>query len=118
MRSPYPELVGKEECTRASKLDQDKPTPHFDARMKTALSGGGMLAIGLYGRPVNGISTWKPTERLFRYLDMLVSPTLSVLSVFLVVGVAKNQVAMNPHNNVVFDAKRLIGCKFQDSEVH
>lgn len=29
---------------------------------------------------------------------------------------AKNQVAMNPHNTV-FDAKRLIGRKFQDSEV-
>jgi molecular chaperone DnaK (HSP70) len=29
---------------------------------------------------------------------------------------AKNQVAMNPHNTV-FDAKRLIGRKFTDSEV-
>ena len=29
---------------------------------------------------------------------------------------AKNQVAMNPHNTV-FDAKRLIGRKFEDAEV-
>jgi molecular chaperone DnaK (HSP70) len=29
---------------------------------------------------------------------------------------AKNQVAMNPHNTV-FDAKRLIGRKFDDAEV-
>lgn len=32
-----------------------------------------MLAIGLFGRPVNEISTWKPTEWLSRYLDMVPS---------------------------------------------
>ncbi|KAJ0317941.1 hypothetical protein COL5a_010925 [Colletotrichum fioriniae] len=46
----------------------------------------------------------------------MISPTLSVLSVFVVVRAAKNQVAMNSHNNVVFDAKCLIGREFQDSE--
>ncbi|KAK1534310.1 hsp70-like protein [Colletotrichum costaricense] len=40
------------------------------------------------------------------------------MSSFLIVSAAKNQVAMNPHNTVVFDAKRLIGRKLQDSRVH
>ncbi|KAK1508466.1 hsp70-like protein [Colletotrichum tamarilloi] len=48
----------------------------------------------------------------------LVSPTLRIMSSFLIVGAAKNQVAMNPRNTVVFDAKRLIVRKFQDSMVH
>ncbi|UQC74631.1 uncharacterized protein CLUP02_01282 [Colletotrichum lupini] len=64
MRSPYPKMVEREEDTKESALDQDKSTPHFDASMKTSPSGGGMLAIGLFGRPVNDISTWKPTEWL------------------------------------------------------
>ncbi|KAK7453729.1 hsp70-like protein [Colletotrichum acutatum] len=39
----------------------------------------------------------------------LVSPTLRIMSSFLVVAAAKNLVAMNPHNAAVFDVKRLIG---------
>ncbi|KXH63154.1 hsp70-like protein [Colletotrichum nymphaeae SA-01] len=40
------------------------------------------------------------------------------MSSFLIVDAAKNQVAMNPHHTMVFNAKRLIGRKFQDCGVH